>query len=122
MMNVLKKMNPKLLAKDKEAYVSLKTISNYAPSNKAVEMSKVDALNTDLLTAQDQVTVQENVLRALNDKCAIAEHAFHDAILEVKTQVKAQFGSNSDELNSLGIKKKMDYDKPKARGKKTGSI
>ena len=118
MNNILKRMPKKQVDKDKDAYVSLKNIPNYNPTNKDVEMVKMDIRYNDMLSAQEQVAVIENQLKALNDKCAIIEHAFHDAILEVKSQVKAQFGANSDELNSLGLKKKMDYMRPKARAKK----
>ena len=118
MTNILNRMPKRQLEKDKEAYISLKNISNYNPTNKDVEMVKMDIRYNDMLSAQEQVSVMENQLKALNDKCAITEHAFHDAVIESKSQVKAQFGANSDELNSLGLKKKMDYVKPKARAKK----
>ena len=118
MANLLTRITPKLMEKDKDAYVSLKNIPTYAPTNKDVEMVRMDIRYNDMLAMQEQVAVMENQLKALNDKCAIAEHTFHEAMLEAKVQVRAQFGANSDELNSLGLKKKLDYEKPKSRPKK----
>ncbi len=98
------------------AYVTLKP--NYVPVNKDVELNKVETIHSNMLAAQEQRMLLENQLKAQTDKCAIAEHAFHDAMLEVKAQVKALYGSDSDELNSLGIKKKSDYNPRKSRKKK----
>ncbi len=41
-----------------------------------------------------------------------AEWAFHNAVLGVKDQVKAQYGKDSDELQSVGLTKESE----KARG------
>jgi hypothetical protein len=40
---------------------------------------------------------------------------FHYAVLEAKSQVKAQFGADSNELQAVGLKKKSEYKSPKAR-------
>jgi hypothetical protein len=37
---------------------------------------------------------------------------FHDAILGVKNQVKAQYGADSDEVAALGLKKKSERRPP----------
>ena len=118
MANKLNLMNANTLKKDNEAYIALKSIPNYVPVNKDVELNKVEIIHSNMLAAQEQRMLLENQLKAQTDKCAIAEHAFHDAMLEVKAQVKALYGSDSDELNSLGIKKKSDYSQRKPRKKK----
>ena len=46
------------------------------------------------------------------DEEVAAEWAFHDYILGVKTQVKAQFRDSSNELQALGLKKKSEYKSP----------
>ncbi len=45
-------------------------------------------------------------------KRILFKRQFHDYMLGAKDQVKAQFGSSSNELQGLGIKKKSEYDKP----------
>ena len=41
-----------------------------------------------------------------------AEWEFHDVIFGAKTQVKAQFGDSSNEIQALGLKKKSEYKSP----------
>ena len=53
-------------------------------------------------------------LDTARDDAAAAEWAFHNAMLGGKDQVKAQFGDDSNELQSLGLKKKSEYKSPKA--------
>lgn len=45
-------------------------------------------------------------------KRILFKRQFHDYMLGAKDQVKAQFGSSSNELQGLSIKKKSEYDKP----------
>lgn len=118
MANKMNLMNADTLKKDNDAYIALKSITNYVPVNKDVELAKVESIHTSMLAAQEQRKLLENQLKAQTDRCAMAEHAFHDTMLEVKSQVKALYGSDSDELNSLGIKKKSDYSQRKPRKQK----
>lgn len=118
MANKLNLMSANTLKKDNDAYIALKSIPNYVPVNKNVELTKVELAHSNMLVAQEQRKLLENQLKAQTDKCAMAEHTFHDTMLEVKAQVKALYGSDSDELNSLGIKKKSDYSQRKPRRKK----
>jgi hypothetical protein len=43
-----------------------------------------------------------------------AEWAFHNAILGVKEQVRAQFGPDSNEVQALGLVKKSEKARPSA--------
>lgn len=57
---------------------------------------------------------------AARDTAATTESAFHDIIRGVKDQVTAQFGRNSNEVQSIGRKKSSEY-KARARGSKQGA-
>jgi len=48
---------------------------------------------------------------------AAAESEFHDFTLAVKEQVIAQYGKSSDQVQSLGLKKKTEYKAPARRAK-----
>jgi len=50
-----------------------------------------------------------------------AEWSFHNIILASKDQVKAQFGKDSNELHSMGIKKSSEY-KKRASKKKASAV
>ncbi len=44
-----------------------------------------------------------------------AEWEFHNMILGCKEQVIGQYGSDSNEIQALGLKKKSDYKAPKRK-------
>ena len=54
---------------------------------------------------------------ALADARAAAESEFHVFMLAVKEQVIAQYGKSSDQVQSLGLKKKTEYKAPARRAK-----
>ena len=51
------------------------------------------------------------------DATVAAQWAFHDIILDVKNQAKAQFGADSDEVAALGLKKKSERKSPSRSSK-----
>ena len=55
---------------------------------------------------------------AARDNACAAEWAFHELLLVVKDQVRAQFGPSSNEWQSLGQKKKSEI-RRQASGKTT---
>ena len=44
-----------------------------------------------------------------------AEWFFHNLVLGAKGQVKAQYGEDSDEMKTIGLKKKSEYKRPVRR-------
>jgi hypothetical protein len=55
------------------------------------------------------------------DNKVAAEWAFHNKTLGGKVQVKAQFGPNSNQLQSLKLKKQTEYKSRGKGGKKGGA-
>jgi len=55
---------------------------------------------------------QEELVFSINAIPRATILAFHDTILGVKDQVIAQYGPNSDEVASLGLKKKSERKAP----------
>ena len=61
------------------------------------------------LTAKQATEVQQQAaLDAARDEATSAEWDFHNAMLGVKEQVKAQFGGDSNEWQALGLTKKSE--------------
>ncbi|HLP10026.1 MAG TPA: hypothetical protein VK178_17830 [Opitutaceae bacterium] len=106
---------------DLKAFTSLKAIATYAPPNAAYSVANITTAQTAMATAQTSETTAENALNSARDNAVAAEHAFHEKILGAKAQVVAQFGENSNEIQALGLKKKSEYAKPKARTKATAT-
>ncbi|MDR2126451.1 MAG: hypothetical protein LBP63_06455 [Prevotellaceae bacterium] len=110
-----KRLRPVLLQEDAYVLNALQGIDNYNPINSELSLDKLLALQQAMLDAQKTEVQKEGEMKAARDSAVKTEHAFHDAMLGVKDQVRAQFGANSDEYQSIGMKKKTEY---KSRGKK----
>ena len=103
------------LAADREAFDALQGIDNYAPANPAYTTQAIKALRDRLDEAQREATQAQAEADAKRAAETAAEWDFHNAMLGAKVQVNAQFGSNSDQVASLGIKKKSEYKSPTRR-------
>ncbi len=102
-------MSKKVLQEDLEAYAALKAIGGYAPSNSAFTMANINGSHSKMNVSQTDEVQKQGALDAAKDIATDDERAFHNTILAMKTQVKAQFGENSNEYQSLGMKKKEEY-------------
>ena len=62
--------------------------------------------------AQQAEVNAQNALDAARDAANKAEWDFHNAMLGVKEQVTAQYGDDSDQVQSLGLTKKSERKVP----------
>ncbi len=63
-----------------------------------------------MLKAQEvQIKAQ---YRAATDEARLAEWNFHNCVLAMKTSVVAQYGSDSNQAQTIGLKKKSAYKRP----------
>jgi hypothetical protein len=62
--------------------------------------------------AQEASIHADRAQATARDNLAAAEWDYHNAILGTKEQAIAQFGSDSNEVQSLGLKKKSERAKP----------
>ena len=114
-----RRLEPEVLADDESAFNNLLKINDYRPANPAfaLDIGRTAKAGYDTTRAAEDVAKQ--AYETARDAAAAAERAFHDFILGARVQVEAQFGSSSDQLQSLGLKKKSEYKKGGGR-KKTG--
>ena len=118
--NETKQLTPAVLTEDREIYAALKDIKNYAPANQAFAQSAIDTSLGNMDAAQQAEAQAAAAWAAARDNKVAAEWAFHNMILGGKDQVKAQFGPNSNEVQSVKLKKKVEYKSPRRKAK-TGS-
>ena len=112
-----KRISPAQLQADTDALTALQAITTYAPANAAYAKTAVDAKQTAMRAAQTAEVNAQNALLTARDAATAAEWDFHNALLGVKEQVIAQFGKSSDQLQSLGLKKKTEYKTPTRKAK-----
>lgn len=93
---------------DLETYASLKAIT-YTSSNPEFSIESITASHTKMGASQTTEAQKYDEYEAAKDISADDEQDFHERLLGAKTQIKAQFGENSNEFQSLGMKKKEEY-------------
>ncbi|KAB2962816.1 hypothetical protein [Zoogloea sp.] len=103
-----KRLTAQVIQADIDAYLALKVIPDYQPFNLDYSLGRVSELHERLLTTQEAELHAQHALLAARDAAVAAQSAFHDVILGVKNQVKAQYGVDSDQLVSVGLKKKSE--------------
>ena len=113
-----KRLSPSVLEADKSAFAALQAITNYAPANPAYTTAAVAAAHDELAAAQTAEAQANAAAAAARDNAVSKEWNFHNMMLSVKDHATAQFGRNSNEVQSLGRKKPSEY-KPRTRKPKT---
>ena len=114
-----RRLKPSILLADENGYAALEAITTYAPVNPAFSFKALAAARTDASKLRRAELEAHAAAAAMRDAVVAKEWEFHNLMLGVKTQVIAQFGIDSDELESLGRKKKSEYKSPgRKRAKK----
>ena len=103
------------LSNDHESLDALKGIGNFTPQKETCIPANVQKLYETMVELKEQETQAEATFRSLRDKTVEAEWAFHNAILDCKDEVRAQFGKDSNEVQAMGLKKSVDYKRPQRR-------
>ena len=107
-----RKLSRSLLQKDKDALAALSTVTGYTPVDKKYTVVNGTTAETDMQTKQDNVAKTVAAAKNAKDDAKASEWAFHNFVLGAKNQVAAQFGNDSNEYQSLGLKKKSEKKAP----------
>lgn len=113
-----KRLRPAQIQEDRDAFAALQTVAGYAPANPSYALTVVTAAQASLNAAQQAEAQAAAAAAAARDDAVAREWEFHDLMLGVKDQIIAQFGKSSNEVQAVGLKKKSEYSRPKARAKK----
>jgi hypothetical protein len=65
-----------------------------------------------LIKNRDLKTNAQTALLTANDNYATASWTFHNAMFQVKNQVRAQFGPDSVEIQAIGLKRSSERKRP----------
>jgi hypothetical protein len=118
--NPTRRIPPTTLQADLDSFAALQAIPDYAPANPAYSVAAITAAKQNMEAKQATETQAEAARDAARDNATDGEWEFHNAATGAKTQVEAQYGENSNQIQSVGRKKKSEYAKPTTRkaGKK----
>jgi hypothetical protein len=118
--NETRRMKPSDVAEDLEVFAALKAIAGYAPANPAFTVAVIQAVFDELQAAQEAATQAWAAYQAARDNLVALQWAAHNKVLGAKDQVQAQFGPNSNEIQSMKRKKKTEYKPRGSSSKKSG--
>jgi len=114
--NQTRRMTPAMLKADLDAFTALQAITNYSPANATYTIPEIATAKLNMENAQAAEVRASAAYDAARDAAVARQWDFHNAMMGAKAQVGAQFGPDSDEIQSLGLKKKSEYAKPTRRG------
>jgi hypothetical protein len=115
--NQTKRIAPAQMQADFDSIAAVQTIGNYTPANPAYSLAQVKEQVIAVRAAQEVERAAQAALDSARDDAVAAEWEFHNFTLAIKEQVIAQFGKNSNEVQTLGLKKKTEYKKPTRKAK-----
>jgi hypothetical protein len=107
--NQTRRVTSGVLSADRKAFAALQAIANYTPANQTYKVDNIEAIRDRMEDLQREATQAMVAADAKRDAATAGEWAFHNAMLGAKTQVTAQFGPDSNEVQALGLKKKSEY-------------
>ena len=102
------RLGPDVISADVAVQDAIAEMADYNPSNDANKLTALNALKTTMLAKQAAEGTAQRALAAARDDAAAAERAYHEAITDAKTAVKAQYGKDSNEVQAVGLKKSSE--------------
>ncbi len=112
------RLKPAVLQEDKNTLAAIATlIPAYAPANAAYSVVNMTTAQTAMTTTQATEVQKAGEAAAARDAANTNEWSFHNKVLEARKQVIAQYGSDSDQVQAVGLKKKSEYRQPAPRKK-----
>lgn len=110
--NTNRRLSPQILNQDKDSLNGFNTIHDYSTKRKEATPDALQQAYQTMLTLQQIETEKLALYRAASDAARLAEWEFHNAVLAMKEVVRGQFGADSDEAQSVGLKKKSERKRP----------
>lgn len=110
--NTNRRLSSQILNQDTDSFNGLNTIPTYKTTRSEAMPESLQQAYRTMLAQQQAETEKLALYRAASDAARMAEWEFHNAVLAMKEVVRGQFGSDSDEAQAVGLKKKSDRKRP----------
>ena len=110
--NTSRRLAAQLVNQDVDSLNGFNTIQGYSTQRQEATPEALQQTYQAMLAFQQAETEKLALYRAAADAARLAEWAFHNAVLAMKEVVRGQFGADSNEAQSVGLKKKSDRKRP----------
>ncbi|BAY35256.1 hypothetical protein NIES37_60530 [Tolypothrix tenuis PCC 7101] len=113
--NTTNRLRPQVISQDVTSLHGLQTIGTYDTSRADASIANIQQAYQAMLAQQQAENEKLTLYRAAADAARLAEWEFHNTILAMKEAVRGQYGSDSDQAQAVGLKKKSDRKRPSRR-------
>ncbi|MEH1869430.1 MAG: hypothetical protein V7K69_31145 [Nostoc sp.] len=100
------------ISQDITSLYGLQTITTYNTSRADASIANLQQAYQTMLAQKQAETEKLTLYRAATDAARLAEWEFHNAVLAMKEVVRGQYGSDSDQAQAVGLKKKSERKRP----------
>jgi hypothetical protein len=106
--NTKRRLAPSIISADETRIEAIRNLANYQPANASYSRVNLDALDAETIAAQKAEQAAKAAWESARDIMVMKERERHEASLGATDQVAAQYGRNSNEYQSLGLRKKNE--------------
>ncbi|MDZ8027739.1 MAG: hypothetical protein RMX97_24020 [Nostoc sp. DedQUE11] len=110
-----RRLPPQSISQDVTSWHGLKTINSYDTTRTDASVDKLQQAYQAMLAQQQAETEKLTLYRAAADAARLAEWEFHNTVLAMKEVIRGQYGSDSDQAQAVGFKKKSDRRRSKRK-------
>jgi hypothetical protein len=115
-----KAIKPSIIAADRDSVAAMQTLSDYRPANEAYSKQSLLDAQTEMDAKAVAFAQADAAFKAARDEAVASTHNFHNKVVGMRDSVSAQYGKDSNQVQSVGRKKTTEYKKP-ARTSSKGS-
>ncbi|MDZ7962308.1 MAG: hypothetical protein RMY34_31330 [Aulosira sp. DedQUE10] len=113
--NTTRRLRRQVISQDITSWHGLQTVSSYDTTRADASVAKLQQAYQAMLAQQQAETEKLTLYRAASDAARLAEWEFHNAVLAMKEVIRGQYGSDSDQAQAVGFKKKSDRKRSKRK-------
>jgi hypothetical protein len=108
-----RRLRPNYIDQDVDAMRGARTIAGYTSGRPETTLEGLQSSYAEMMAAQDAETEVMVRAKAAADKARLAEWQFHQNVLAMKELVRGVYGSDSNEAQAVGYKKKSERKRPR---------
>lgn len=110
-----RRLQPTVITEDTTCCDSIVGLEDYDPKQTKYAKTKLEEAKKAVTDSRKAEAQADSAAKHAREAAMRAEWAFHNLVLGAKGQVKAQYGEDSDEMKTIGLKKKSEYKRPARR-------
>jgi hypothetical protein len=113
--DISRRLPTRSILNDIESMQGLQAVENYATGRAEATPEALTAALKKMQSRQEKETEMMALAKAASDDARQAEWEFHNGVMAMKESVRGMFGSDSNEAQSVGYKKKSERKRPRRR-------